>query len=298
VLFAIIYTTFGILILVFIYLLVVIAIIAILAAMLLPALSKAREKARAISCTNNLKQLQLGMLLYTNDCDDYLPPVGFGEEEMKTPPGKGPMPWEDSLVRANCYYWFSLNPLIPGTPLKGTEWLSKDPAANKKPGVNGEDRGSWHKVLDCPACPADYRVAGNISYGMNVTSSHYYRYQNRYWKSDFSHFSVSVAPAASWHRIGSIRTAAQFVNLTDMSKCDMFGTHNLTGFITMPRSLTDSDVSEKTVLFRHSMAMNFSFGDGHVEAVNQAKAISSADSPIYDLYWFPGIDCKGGDANH
>jgi prepilin-type N-terminal cleavage/methylation domain-containing protein/prepilin-type processing-associated H-X9-DG protein len=58
-------------------LLVVIAIIAILASILFPVFSRARAKARAAKCLNNMKQLALAIHMYADDFDEVLPPWGW-----------------------------------------------------------------------------------------------------------------------------------------------------------------------------------------------------------------------------
>jgi len=71
-------------------LLVVIAIISILASILFPVFAKARENARRASCTSNLKQLGLGMMMYIQDYDGKFSNIGWAEnEKLACPSGSG-----------------------------------------------------------------------------------------------------------------------------------------------------------------------------------------------------------------
>ncbi|HEY3415070.1 MAG TPA: prepilin-type N-terminal cleavage/methylation domain-containing protein [Armatimonadota bacterium] len=73
-------------------LLVVIAIIAILAAILFPVFAKARDRANATRCLNNLNQMGKGMAMYADDNDSRMPPTYSGD-----PPVGSPLGWETAV---------------------------------------------------------------------------------------------------------------------------------------------------------------------------------------------------------
>ena len=88
-------------------LLVVIAIIAILAALLLPALSRAKLKAQGVYCLNNLKQLQLAIMMYTGDYQERFPENPGAGTSLNSWVA-GVMSWDNSvqpnLENTNTYF--------------------------------------------------------------------------------------------------------------------------------------------------------------------------------------------------
>jgi prepilin-type N-terminal cleavage/methylation domain-containing protein len=131
-------------------LLVVIAILSILAALLLPTLAQAKDKARSIQCTSNLRQWGLAYRLYADDNNDFLPRRGQGVQVLAL------------ITRMDD--WFNALPVYFNQP---SYWQLVSDDKKPKPGERN--------IFVCPDAVAPdttYSWATNfLAYGMNMNLS-------------------------------------------------------------------------------------------------------------------------------
>ena len=246
-------------------LLVVIAIIAILASMLLPALGKAKEKAKAIGCISNNKQLVLGWILYAGDYDErcannFTIP---GTTEAITS-GKFNN-WVNNLMT-----WAADNSL-PARSVTNIAWV--------KNGVLGPYTDGAVGIYKCPAdhflSPAQ-RAKGWKQRLRSISMNALFGRSN-------NNPNDNTARGASWAFDGRYR---QFIKTTDVPQPSMtyltLDEHpdiiNDAFFITDPNANQWGDVPATY----HNRATGFSFADGHAEVHKW-----QSDSTVYPVTFGP-----------
>ena len=234
-------------------LLVVIAIIAILAAMLLPALNQARDRARTASCANQQKQLGVGFLQYAADFNDFMPFAYPG-------PGNGWRTWWQNVAP---YVGYTDTGLENGQKLK----LFQCPAKKNYLSV-GETSLPAGCVLD-----AGQKARYRTNYGFNVNCS-----RNGVGGSETYQLLV---------KLSQMRKTSQCAVMTDIMALESPTSSEMSGY-TWDTSWNFSEARVVYVDFRHAYGANVTFCDGHVAYARQLRTVSASEN-VWSLPVFAGM---------
>jgi prepilin-type N-terminal cleavage/methylation domain-containing protein/prepilin-type processing-associated H-X9-DG protein len=216
-------------------LLVVIAIIAILAGMLLPALTRAKAKARQLQCLGNQRQLQLCWQMYVEDFNDRLPP----NEAVRYVPSRAALTTK------------------PPSWLLGNAWTDTTTTNLENGLLFGYNRSV--SIYKCPADTSTVLDRGQIPRVRSVSMSVYMNGITDPASSDF---------AKTWHTLGQIRRpgpsrAFVFVDEHENSiqqSTFCISTYNYNIFGAPPWAWVSFPAT------RHGQAATLTFADGHAEA--------------------------------
>lgn len=217
-------------------LLVVIAIIAILAAMLLPALSKAKSRGQGTACLNNLKQMQICMQLYALDFNDTLPPNN------------------------------SVADITTGSSLaRGVSWCTNNARYDMEPvGIQNAALFPYNTSLGIYRCPADVSVVETPD-GQKTSQRRWRTYnmsQSVNGYPEFDPYLARLIPSFKKSTQINKPNSSELITFIDMHEDSIFD-----ALFGMPTRQFWGEAKEwwDIPANRHAQGANIAFADGHAE---------------------------------